>query len=144
MPRVSRQAAKPAWRERLLRATQRHGDLKRIADAAGMTSQQLKKVINSGDPRLSTLDRCAKAVGLSVDELLRPPRPERTAGREDEGDLPGGTLEAYLGRLVERGDAEFPAEDSWQGDVHQAIAALNRALRRSSVAAEVDQKARKT
>jgi transcriptional regulator with XRE-family HTH domain len=80
------------------------------------------------NPTLETLDKLANALDIDVGSFLIEPRPEQETGRESAGERREGSsvLDAVLARL----DEEFPAEDSWQGDVHKAIAALNRALRR--------------
>lgn len=76
------------------------------------------------NPTLETLDKLADALGIDVSQLLEP-RPE-DAGHADRPREGAAVLAQYLVDL----DTEFPAEDSVEGDIHKALAALTRALRR--------------
>lgn len=78
----------------------------------------------SENPTLETLDKLASALKVDVSDLFRP-RPE-DAGHEDRPRERSQVLDQILSEL----DQEYPAADSWEGDIHKAIAALNRALRR--------------
>lgn len=78
------------------------------------------------NPTLETIDKIGVALDLDV-SLLHVPRPEEES--ISEGGRPRQHL-AVLEDLVSALDTDFPAEDSWRGDIYKAIAALNRALRR--------------
>lgn len=80
----------------------------------------------SENPTLETLDKIADALEIDVSELLNP-RPEGATGRADNRSQDLAILEELLSVV----DRETPAQDSWRGDVLQAIATLNRALRRA-------------
>lgn len=76
------------------------------------------------NPTVETLDKIAAALTIDV-HLLTAPRPEEESGHAERRE--GHPVLDELARAL---DAEVPAEDTWQGDVLKAIAALNRALRR--------------
>lgn len=80
----------------------------------------------SENPTLETIDKLGIALDVDV-SLFHVPRPE------DEAAYEGGRPRQHLAvfeDLITTLDAEFPAADSWEGDIYKAIAALNRALRR--------------
>jgi len=91
------------------------------------------------NPRLRTLERLAEGLSVSVSGLFIDPRPENETGhagqRETVQSHPG--LEALI-------DTEFPADDSVEGDIHKAIAALARALRRPRATTAPARAAQKT
>ena len=104
-----------------------------VARAAGMNAGKLNEIVKGKtargkrpDPQFSTVEKIAKGFGISVLALLEGPRPEDDTGHAQR------SVQTHSGlqRLLDAVDAEFPAEDSWQGDIHKAVAALNRALRR--------------
>lgn len=98
-----------------------------------MTAPQLKKIATGANPRpqIDTLERIANAMGLTLAQLVAEARPEEPI-RDAVESHP--LLEALLRQL----DAAEPvAEDSWRGDVLQAIAVLTRALRRPDAAGPV-------
>ncbi len=116
-----------------------------LASAAGLDPSKLSKLENDHPVNLTlkTLERLAAAMKVSVGELFTSPRPEGLSGHD------AGTAAAERGRdprldtLIAQLDADYPAEDSIEGDIHQALAALTRALRRPRAAAEPDRAAAK-
>lgn len=60
------------WRARLRRAVAPFGQLSEIARAAGMSATQLQKIANgtTKDPSVSTLDRIARALQITIAELV--------------------------------------------------------------------------
>lgn len=96
-----------------------------LGDKIGADSSRISRLEKGTEnPTLDTLDKLAAALDVDVSVLLEP-RPEESghvAGGSDGSEI----LAAYLARI----DEEAPAEDSWRGDVIQAIAVLTRALRR--------------
>jgi len=113
-----------------------HGRISKVARLAKMERQQLAAILDgkNANPGIKMLGRLAHAVGKTVDELFA--RPGGGTGHGTAGTVGGGGegqgLASYLTQLAALGDEQFPAPDTWQGDVHQAIAALNRALRRQA------------
>lgn len=95
-----------------------------------MESPQLQKIANGTtvNPGVVVLTRIAHAIGMTLGELVTEPGPGKAVAR-----VTGQTDQsvAVLERLLAAVDQETPAEDSWRGDVLKAIAALNRALRRT-------------
>ena len=117
-------------------STKRFGErLKEWRARRRMTQETLGEKIGSDGPRvhrlekgaenptLETLDKVADALEIDVSQLLQP-RPEE-AGHERT--VQGNP---WIEKLLASVDTDFPAEESWKGDIHKAIAALNRALRR--------------
>jgi transcriptional regulator with XRE-family HTH domain len=141
--RVSHEAHEPVWRVRIATAIAPHGRLKAIADEAGMKSPQLQKIANgtTEDPGVATLARVARAMGLTLEQLVSTTRPEGEAGhgaREPEG-LADSLRRAVAG-FEQTG--QFPPD--WRGDVMLAIFTLTRALQRPvAVAAEPPRQAKK-
>ena len=93
------------------------------------------------NPTVETLDKLIQVLDIDLSQLTAP-RPEEAADDAQSG--LGGTrnkasVANYLRGLLEETDREFPAADTWQGDVHKAIAALNRALRREDAAEQSPQ-----
>lgn len=127
-------AVEPVWRQQIAAAVSRHGRLKEVADAAEMTSSQLQKIANgtNANPGVATLARIAAAIELTLPELMSGPRPEKESGHAERRTEGNPILAGLLAKL----DTEAPAEDSVRGDILKAIAALNRALRRETVAGE--------
>lgn len=121
----------PAWQRRIADAVKPHGKLKELADAAKMPSSQLQRLSNgeNTNPGIQTLQRVADAMGFTLAELITEPRPEESGHAKERGRDP--VLEERFTSILEAFDVEVPAEDTWRGDVLKAIAALNRALRRS-------------
>ena len=86
------------------------------------------------NPTVETLDKLTAALEIDLSHLTAP-RPEEGADDEQAEvgtDRNRARVARYLRSLVDAVDVEFPAQDNWQGDVHKAIAALNRALRREA------------
>lgn len=79
------------------------------------------------NPTLETIDRLAAILQVDV-SVFHVPRPEEGLSRDDGRPSQGSEVLNYLLQSL---DSEAPAEDSWQGDILKAIAALNRALRRA-------------
>ena len=139
---VSKKAAPeraPVWRERIANAVRKHGRLKEVADAAGMSSSQLQKLANGKvrDPRIGTLERIAVALDVTLQDLLFEPRPEEDSGHA-EVDVGGGGsgLADSLRRAVAEyeGTGQYP--EGTTGDILIAIFALTRALQRSPAAGD--------
>ena len=88
-------------------------------------------------------DAAHGADALTIDvHLLTAPRPEDSSGHaESTPAVPG---HPGLERLLSSLDTEFPAEESVEGDIHKAIAALNRALRRPRASGTAGGQAQKT
>jgi hypothetical protein len=94
---------------------------------------------DSSNPTVETLGDLSIALDVPIAALLEPvgspiPRPSKESPDAREMDArPDGeesTVADYLGRLLQSLDSEVQAEDSVRGDILQAIAVLNRALRR--------------
>jgi len=113
-----------------------------LAEAAEMDPSKLSALVNGKKPNLTlrTIERLSSALKVDIRELFESPRPE-VSGHADESEHVSGhqMLEALLSTI----DQEFPAEDSLEGDIHKAIAALNRALRRPRPSKPVDRPAQK-
>lgn len=100
-----------------------------LAKTAKISASKLSRIENDKpeNPRLTTVERIAHALDVSVGELFTP-RLEGETGR-DAGER-NPILDARYAGLLSTLDSETPAQDSWRGDVLKAIAALTRALRR--------------
>lgn len=106
------------WRQRRKLSQQALGEK---IGADGPRIHRLEK--GAENPTLDTLDRLAVALDVDVSALLAP-RSGEDAGRDRT------QVDSLLASFVARLDSDTPAEDSWRGDVLQALAVLNRALRR--------------
>lgn len=115
-----------------------------VAKRAGMKRQQLANILSGSNdnPEIYTLARIAAACDRSLEDLFARPDGGGRVGRTGESAIgQEEPLAAHLRRAAERIDVEFPAEDSVQGDIYKALAALNRALRRPPTPAEPGPKA---
>lgn len=125
-----------------------------------MTQAALGELIGSDGPRVGriekgaenptveTLDKLAAALQIELHDLTVP-RPEEEPGRDESParDERSPILQALLDRL----DQRAPAEDSIRGDIlraqdalGEAVAALNRALRREGSTGDAPPLAAKT
>jgi len=139
LARVAAKEEAPVWRVRIAEAVAQYGQLAEVARSAKMTSSQLQKIANgtTRDPSVTTLDRVAKAMGITLSALVdERARPEHEAG---VGERPSASAEILEEIRLRELDRFAPAEDSTRGDIlraqtalDQAHAALNRALRRSN------------
>lgn len=114
--------------------------MRELRDMRRLSQEALGELIGSDGPRIhklekgtenptiETLDKLAVALNVDVSAFFFPVR-DQEAGR-GAGIERSPILEERFRSLLETLDAEVPAEQSWRGDILQAIAALNRALRR--------------
>ncbi len=142
----SRRVAKP---RRAGRVTWDGARLKEIREARGLSQGELSEESGVSPSELSRHERNATDSNPTVDVLARLaaalhvplssivdavgayiPRPEEKAGREHAGNQRNAILEKRYAELSAGVDIDFPAEDSVEGDIHKALAVLNRALRR--------------
>lgn len=67
--------AVPAWRRRIGDAVAPHGQLQALATKAEMSPTQLQKIVQgkNKNPRIDTLTRIAKAMGLTLESLVKEP-----------------------------------------------------------------------
>lgn len=110
-----------------------------LAEASELDPSKLSALVNNKPVNLTlkSVERMAKALKVPVGRLFEEPRPEESAGHVPLS--PHSGIEALIAAL----DDEFPAEDSVEGDIHKAIAALTRALRRGRPAASAPGQAAK-
>lgn len=122
-------------------------NIKQWRTRRAMTQARLGELIGSDGPRvgrlesgkenptLETLDKLALALEVDVHHLTAP-RPEEQTGHEhDVGGGSGNTgIDTGWGAILDRARSlvagEFPETDSLEGDVLQAHAVLDRAVRR--------------
>lgn len=142
--RVSTEAYEPLWRRRIADAVEPHGQLKAIADAAGMESPQLQKIANGAtkNPGVIVLTRIAHAMGITLGDLVTETRPGK-AGHGPEGRGDSGLADSLRRALATyEQTGQFP--DDWRGDIMLAIFTLTRALQRQGAAGESGGEARET
>jgi len=112
---------------RRIRQLRGNRTLKEINSKARIGISKLSKLERGEErnPRYHTLERVARGLEVPLASLFEDPRPEGAERAQSEG---SPILSALLARL----DSEAPAEDSIQGDILKALAALTRALRREA------------
>src|SRR6185312_11296385 len=100
--------------------------LDQLSSAVGRAPSQLSLIENGKrEPRLSLLQAVAAALGVSLQDLLRPEAPSRRAGLEIElAHAQQETAYAALGLPVVRGGRRLPA------DALEALVGLHRELSR--------------
>ena len=113
-----------------------------LAEAAGVSKGQVSRWERGEDanPGLVSIQQLADALGVQIADFF--PRPEGETGHAAADTRPRERAE-ILDRLLDSIDGDFPAEDSVEGDIHKAIAALNRALRRGRTTGTTAGKAQK-
>ncbi|HEX3306018.1 MAG TPA: helix-turn-helix domain-containing protein, partial [Streptosporangiaceae bacterium] len=100
--------------------------LEQMSEAVGRAPSQLSVIENGKrEPKLSVLQSLAAALGVSLQELLRPEAPSRRAGLEIElAHFQQETAYAALGLPVVRGGRRLPA------DALEALVGMHRELSR--------------
>ncbi|GIF25930.1 hypothetical protein Ate02nite_86600 [Paractinoplanes tereljensis] len=115
--------------------------LEQLSEAVGRAPSQLSMIENGKrEPKLSILQAIATALGVPMQDLLRPEAPSRRAGLEiDLAHFQQETAYAALGLPVVRGGRRLPADalESLVG-LHRE---LNRVLTAQSATPEVARKA---
>lgn len=139
--RIERKGGRELWdgaRIKEIREERRLSQ-KEVAALAGSTDGEIsrhERNAPNSNPAVDVLVRISRALDVPLPCLFEPvgtpiPRPdEGEAGHADADDRSQGS--ALLERVLHQLDSETPAEDSWRGDVLKAVAALNRALRRTN------------
>lgn len=108
-----------------------------VAKKAGMLASKVSEIATgkNPDPQWSTVVKLAQGFGVPLHVFLEGPPSSDTSDGDDDRPREGSAVLEQL--LLQRLDAEAPAEDTLRGDIlraqaalDSAQAALNRALRR--------------
>lgn len=121
---------------------QRRLSQKALGEMVGSDGPRIHRIEKGlENPTLETLDKLARALVVDITDVFGA-RPEAEAGHATDR---AAAVHDHprLERLIASVDSDFPAEDSVEGDIHKAIAALNRALRRPRTSATPDRPAQK-
>ncbi|MEO8483107.1 MAG: helix-turn-helix transcriptional regulator [Acidobacteriota bacterium] len=128
------------WREAFREARDRAGTLDQVAERSGVNRATIHKIESSDtyEPGIETLRKiielgCNLHMAVFFLRVDRIPIPG-----EESGSGEGSGEEGLAGSLRGTIDALSGDQGSWQGDVAQAISALNRALGRSTHTADAD------
>lgn len=113
-----------------------------LAEKSGLSKGQISRWERSEDmnPGLNSIQQLADALEVHISMFF--PRPEEESG--DAVDTGVVQVNRWIETRLAAIDEEFPADDSVEGDIHKAIAALNRALRRTRTSAAAGGQAQKT